>query len=124
VDDHLSESVPQLRSWIVHNKKLILHSVRVAKAQAKLHTHQIQRFFPRQGVRQSNTATIRLLQAPRRHRTTRISNFFTALTRPSSRNIALLTVSEDTELTLTAPQRRLIRRRQLNIPDLFPDHPG
>jgi hypothetical protein len=46
VDEHLTETVSQLRSWIVHNRKLILHSVRVAKAQAKMHTHRIQRFFP------------------------------------------------------------------------------
>jgi hypothetical protein len=84
VDDHLSELVPQLCSWIVHNKKLILHSVKVAKAQAKLHTHQIQSFFPLRGVRQSKTATNRPLQVPRRQRLTRISNFFTALTQPST----------------------------------------
>jgi hypothetical protein len=124
VEDHLAETVPQLRTWIIHNKKLILHSVRVGKAQAKLQTHQIQCFFTRQGVRQSTTTTIRPSSTPRRHRITLISTSFTALVRPSTQNQALLTVSEDAELTMNAPQRRLIWRRQLNIPDLFPDHPG
>jgi hypothetical protein len=47
VDEHLLSAVPQLRSWIVHNRKLIQHSVKVAKAQSKLQIHHIQQFFPR-----------------------------------------------------------------------------
>jgi hypothetical protein len=124
VDEHLTETVPQLRTWIIHNKKLILHSVRVAKAQAKLHTHRIQRFFPQQGVCQSTTAQNHSTTAPRRHRITCISTYFTTLPRTSIRQQALQTVAEDNALILNAPLRHIIRRRQLNIPDLFPDHPG
>jgi hypothetical protein len=124
VDEHLTETVPQLHTWIIHNKKLILHSVHVAKAQAKLHTHRIQQFFIKQGARQSTVGTYRPPPAPRRHRITRISTFFPPLTRNGTQHQDLQTVSEDTELTLNGTQRRLIRRRQLNIPDLFPDHPG
>jgi hypothetical protein len=124
VDEHLTETVPQLRTWIIHNKKLILHSVRVAKAQAKLHTHQIQQFFIRTGAHQSTVGTNRPPPAPRRHRITRISTFFPLLTCNGTQNQALQTVSEDTELILNGTQQPRIRRRQLNIPDLFPDHPG
>jgi hypothetical protein len=34
VEEHLLSAVPQLRSWIVHNRRLIQHSVKVAKAQS------------------------------------------------------------------------------------------
>jgi hypothetical protein len=123
VDEHLTETVPQLRTWIVHNKKLILHSVRVAKAQVTLHTHRIQRFFPRHRAHKSTMDTNRPTQAPKRHRITRITTYFPTLacSRPQQ---ALQTVAEDNELIMNALQRRLIRRRQLNLPDLFPDHPG
>jgi hypothetical protein len=36
----------------------------------------------------------------------------------------LPTVAEDTSLISSAVQRCQLRRRALNIPDLFPDHPG
>jgi hypothetical protein len=124
VKEHLTEKAHQLRTWIVHNKKLILYSVRVPKAQAQLATKSIQRFFPSRGTRQSVTISTRSSHAPRRHRITRVSQFFPAIVQPSAQRCHLSTISEDTELTTNAPLRRFMRRRQLNIPDLFPDHPG
>jgi exonuclease III len=150
VDEHLSQTTPQLQSWILHNRKLILHSVKVAKAQAKIHTHRIQEFFPQTGTARS-LATSAPTRRICRHRTTRMSQFFGS--RPStvsrrgpsqpptpiifqaqalttffsvlgiSRSV-LPTVAEDTTLISSAVQRRQLRRRALNIPDLFPDHPG
>jgi hypothetical protein len=79
VDKHLLSAVPQLRSWIVQNRRLIQHSMKVAKAQSKLQIHHIQRFFPRRGTTQSRTAPPVQRLVPRRHRITRISNFFSAL---------------------------------------------
>jgi hypothetical protein len=107
VDEHLKETVPQLRTWIIHNKKLILHSVQVAKAHVKLHTHRIQRFFPRQGAHKSTMDTNRPTQAPKRHRITRISTYFSTLPRSRTQQ-ALQTDAEDNELIMNAPQQRLI----------------
>jgi hypothetical protein len=154
VQQHLEESVTQQRSWLTHYKKLIVHSVKVAKAQAKLNTHHIQRFFRGHRVLQSkiSQATSRH-PPPWRHRPTRLSNFFatrnisTSSIRvpanpiPSRRRPSYLTtyfqstgvsqsvlptISEDHEATTTAIEGRQIQRRLLNIPnlDIFPDHPG
>lgn len=77
IDAHLSESIPQQRSWLKHNKKLIVHSVKVAAAQAKLHTHQIKRFFEHHKTLQSKTAcAINPQVSKRRQIATRISNHF------------------------------------------------
>jgi hypothetical protein len=124
VEEHLLSAVPQLRSWIVHNRRLIQHSVKVAKAQSQLQIHHIQQFFPRRGTTQSRTAPPIQRPAPRRHRITRISNFFPAVVRPRSTIRILPAIDETTAITLNGLQRRIIRRRQLNLPDLFPDHPG
>jgi hypothetical protein len=154
IQQHVEESVPQQRSWLTHYKKLIVHSVKVAKAQAQLKTHQIQRYF--QGHR---VLTSKVSQStshhppPRRHRLTRMSNFFATrnistssirvpvnpipLRRRSSylmtyfqttgvSRSVLPTISEDREATTTAIERRQLQRRLLNMPnlDIFPDHPG
>jgi hypothetical protein len=79
VKEHLLSAVPQLRSWIAHNRKLIQHSVKVAKAQSKLQIHHIQQFFPRRGTTQFTTVPPAQRPAPRRHRITSISHFFQAV---------------------------------------------
>jgi hypothetical protein len=117
-------AVQQLRSWIVHNRKLIQHSVKVAKAQSKLQIHHIQQFLSFCGTTQSKTALPVQRPAPRRHRITRISNFFQAVAQPRRCIRTLTAIDETTATILNGLQRRIIRRRQLNLPDLFPDHPG
>jgi hypothetical protein len=124
VEEHLLSAVPQLQSWIVHTRRLIQHSVKVAKAQSKLQIHHIQWFFPRRGITQSRTDMPVQRPAPRRHRITRISNFFPAAVRLRSTIRILPAINETIAITLNGLQRRIIRRRQLNLPDLFPDHPG
>jgi hypothetical protein len=77
IQQHLEESVPQQCSWLTHYKKLIVHSVKVAKAQAKLKTHQIQRYFRGHRVLQSKVSQATSCHPPpQRHRPTRLSNFF------------------------------------------------
>ena len=77
VDVHLSETIPQQRSWLLHNKKLIVHSVKVAAAQAKLQTHQIKHFFELHKTLWSKTAQAKNPKPPpRRQFSTRISNHF------------------------------------------------
>lgn len=152
VELHLSETVPQQRSWLLHHKKLIVHSVKVAAAQAKLQTHHIQRFFTRHKILQSKTA--RSINPPvtsRRQVPSRISNHFhprnisvsthrtpVSTIPPKLRNSdmsayfqvlgtnrsILPIINEDTTLTTTSIQRRQLRRRLLNTPGLYPDHPG
>jgi endonuclease/exonuclease/phosphatase family metal-dependent hydrolase len=124
VDEHLLETVPQLRNWITHNRKLIMHSVKVAKEQIKMNTHRLQRFFPGQGVRRSSISTQQVAAPPRRHRLTRLSSFFPIISRSRTRPPPLSTVPEEAATTLNAGQRRTIRRRQLNLFDFYPDHPG
>jgi hypothetical protein len=75
VDKHLSQTIAQLQSWILHDRKHIFHSVKVAKAQAKLHTHRIQEFFPQTGTAGS-LATSAPSRRIRRHWITCISQFF------------------------------------------------
>jgi hypothetical protein len=124
VEEHLLSAVPQLRSWIVHNRRLIQHSVKVVNAQSKLQIHHIQRFFSCRGTTQSRTAPPVQRPAPWRHRITRISNFFPAAVRPRSTIRILPAIDETIAITLNGLQRGIIRRRQLNLTDLFPDHPG
>jgi zinc-binding in reverse transcriptase/Endonuclease/Exonuclease/phosphatase family len=151
---HLDESLQQQRTWITHYKKLIVHSVKVAKAQARLNTHQIQRFF-----RGNRTLRSRISLAtsrhppPRRRGITRMSNFFPTRNISKSRIQAqvssvpirrrsshltsyfpstgisrstLPTIFENQEATSNTIERRQLQRRSLNTThlDLFPDHPG
>jgi hypothetical protein len=154
IQHHLEESVAQQRSWLTHYKKLIVHSVKVAKAQAKLQTHQIQRFFRGHRILQSKVSLATSRHPPPwRHRTTRLSNFFAThnismsiirvpvnpvpLWRRASyltsyfqstgvSRLVLPTISEDHEVTTHAIERRQLQRGLLNVPnlDIFPDHPG
>jgi hypothetical protein len=115
VEEHLLAAVPQLRSWIVHNRKLIQHSVKVAKAQSKLQTHQIQQFFPCRGTTQSTTVPLAQRPAPRCHRITCISNLFQAVVRPRNTIRTLPAIEKTSVTTLNGLQRRIIHRRQLNL---------
>jgi hypothetical protein len=46
------------------------------------------------------------------------------MVRPRNTIRILPAIDETTATALNGLQRRIIRRRQLNLPDLFPDHPG
>lgn len=151
IEAHLSETTSQIRTWITHNRKLLLHSVKVAKAQMILNTQHLQSFFPR-------VATIRsTVPAPRarehiRYHTTRLAAHFPTISmlRSTSRrrqqsvakkrfntpdmscfynpdaleHAQLPPIDENTPSQTTSPQRRQIRRRRHNIIHLYPDHPG
>jgi hypothetical protein len=153
VEEHLTQSTAQLRAWIQYNKKLICHGVWVATAQLKLNTHRIQSFFPAgptscsMTLKQQGSGAC----APRRQRPSCISQFFSSVGISTSRHrlraapvpmiFCSTTVSkyfnviginqsrfphidENQELVTTSVQRRQLSRRSMNIPDLYPDHPG
>ena len=128
VETHLNESTSQLRSWITHNGKLIVHSVKVAQAQTRLRTQPLQKFFQRRNPSKLVSNNVTSKNAGR-HRVTRtkqykssiIPNYFST-TGPSISHLP--PIDEDAPSTTTSPQRRQIRRRRLNVIDLYPDHPG
>jgi hypothetical protein len=148
VEHHLQETQAQQRTWITHNKKLIVHSARVAAHQARLCTRQLKRFFPLWKVqsRISNSKptemrrfnitrlathfATRLVSRSivkckakdkvRRFNTPTLSSFYD----PNSTSISLLpTIDEKTASKTTSPQRRQTQRRKFNR-SLFTDHPG
>jgi hypothetical protein len=142
VEEHLTQSTAQLKSWIQHNKKLICHSVRVATAQLKLNTHCIQSFFTAGPTSRSSIQTRQGVgdRAPKRQRPSRISRhrscvapipvvfcpttvyrYFNVIGVSQS---CLPRIDETQELVTNTVQRRQLSRRSMNIPDLYPDHPG
>ena len=153
IETHLQESTSQIRTWIIHNKKLITHSVQIAKAQERLHIKRIQSFFPVIGKTTSIVDRRRTItSAPRQQRYTRITKHFSAThkKRSSKANnqkkeklrqfntptmttyynpggsiqLRMPTITENEPITSTSPQRRMTRRRHLQDRALFPDHPG
>jgi hypothetical protein len=54
-------------------------------------------------------------------RPTAVSQYFSVIGISQSR---LPNIDEDQELVTNTVQRRQLRRRAMNIPDLYPDHPG
>ena len=151
VDDHLNDSKSQIRTWITHNQKLILHSSKLAKAQAELRTRPLQKFFHPTCTIKSTITTIRST-ASARLQTTRMS--FHYPTQAIGRSIVrrqqqraklkqyntptmdsyyapalviisnLPTIDETMPSSTTSPQRRQIQRRKKNVHQLYPDHPG
>jgi hypothetical protein len=153
VEERLAQPTLQLRSWIQHNKKLICHSVRIATAQLKLKTHRIQSFFPANRLSRSITSKRQGYgdQAPKRQRPSRISQFFPptrvsisrrkthaapvpSILRPTivSTYFSVIGISqsrlpridENQELVTNTVHCRQLCRRGMNIPELYPDHPG
>jgi hypothetical protein len=148
VDEHVTQPTQQLRSWIQHNKKLILHSMQVATAQLKHNTHCIQTFFPPQHTSWSllprqlvSTDQIPLLQWPScmlqffphariswSHQRpclppipTNISTYFGIVSISQS---VLPQIVENQELVTNTIQQQQLQQQALNIPELSPDHPG
>jgi hypothetical protein len=150
VELHLQESQAQQRTWITHNKPLIVHSTRTAAKQARLQIQQLRKFFTTRRTTCSRI-TNKTSTEIRRFNITRIAAHFstTAFSRstttksktkekaklyntptmssfynPVGMSISHLpTIQEDQEAASTSPQRRSIRRRIFNR-TIFPDHPG
>jgi hypothetical protein len=121
--------------------------------QSKLQTHRIQSFFPaghtsRSVIHPRQGSSDR---APKRQRPSCISQFFssTRISKSSRKSCVapapvilrptavskyfdvigisqshLPNIDENQELVTNAVQRRQLRMRAMNIPDLYPDHPG
>jgi hypothetical protein len=126
LEEHLSDTLPQLKSWILHNKKLIEFSVRKAQAESKSQTKCIQTYFkPKANRQKKKERRPKPTQTPpqRPLRTTRITNHFQMNpTSPSQ----LPCIPEQRPIpTITD---RIIhvcsRLHQRYLADFFPDHPS
>ena len=77
IDTHLAESTAKISTWIIHNKKLILHSIRIAGKQTRLRIKRLKNFFPH---RSYVTSTINTHNSkttpPRRFLSTRIGEHY------------------------------------------------
>ena len=153
VEAHLSQTTAQIQTWLVHNKKLITHSVQIAKTQTRLRIKRMQSYFPSQGRKKSHIiATGKTTRDTPRQRNTRMANHFT--TKQMKRSTTKKTrmkeklrlfntptmsayyqpnretrrpmpiIDEDQPAHTTSPQRWMTRRRHLNDKSLCPDHPG
>jgi hypothetical protein len=135
VEEHLQANNTQLQEWIVHNKKLILHSVRTAQSKSATHTNDIKNFFRkkirtlRSKIEKSSGKFQRVLK---KMYSTGLNQHFPQV--PPSKSI-LPYIPENAPL----PQSHLIatnstlankpfrphpRVIQQTLFDLFPDHPG
>jgi hypothetical protein len=150
IEMHLSETQAQQRTWITHNKKLVLHSAKISKAQTLLRIQRIKKFFPPQRVIASSitnprgpsvvryhitrlaqhyaTKTVSRSTVRNRHAKDKIKQYNTpslsTLFCPGTSAVSHLpTIDESTQSTSNAPQRRQLQRRLLNR-DVFPDHPS
>jgi hypothetical protein len=123
LEDQLQLPVTQLRSWITHNRKLILHSVKQAKDQQKLRIHSLARYFkPKMNPSRSvlppkdpvarPPPTARLLPA-------RISQLYSYKPPSKSKLPPIPEKSGPSALQMT--KRRL---RQLYLDHTYPDHPS
>ena len=141
VEKHLEESTPKICTWIIHHRKLITHSARLANAQARLRIKHLKTFFPllstKRSLVQPSADKKPEKNPPIRHRPTRIASHFksTRILRSTSRTRTytgslsvstspLPTIPEDTPRHPNATERRQLQRRLLHDTSLFPDHPG
>ena len=136
VEKHLEDSIPKICTWIIHNKKLITHSARIANAQTRLRIKQLKSFFPVQ-TKKKSTIIPRTTSEPRRHRVTRLATHFqssrilrsTSRSKSTSARVTLSqsqlpTINEDEPSQTNTTEWRRLQRRCLNDDALFPDHPG
>ena len=117
LDEHLNQPLSYLKNWLVINKALILHSARTAKAQSKLQTHPIQRFFKPTGRIRISAVTTRKRRSHQDSRPSRLTEFFTKVTRVISK---IPSARRDPQREGLAHQRP----RQRYLFDFFPNHPG
>ena len=153
LETHQKESTARIRTWIIHHKKLILYSAKLATTQAKLRIKRLKSFFPVQKTIRSITTTTHTEHRERRRTTpTRMENHFhtkqakhsthrnnrrkerlkqyntplmSAYYNPIGTTASKLpTIKENEPTKSTSPQRRMTQRRHLNDKALYPDHPG
>ena len=146
LDLHLTESVSQIRSWLTHNKKLIVHSNKIAKKQSTLKTHRLQTFFQSRTHQSKSVLPLRPSQAKngskhnsKRFRPAFISRHFrTAYTSRSSLPVIPDGAPLPAHLTNQPPRQQFIDScfiekpasisrlpvRPTSVPQTYPDHPG
>ena len=146
LDLHLTETIPQIRTWITHNKKLLVHSHKIARQQAILKTHRLQQFFPARAQQSKSILPLRPSQSKNGYkhnsksfRPAFISRHFRAVS--TSRSV-LPVIPDDAPLPahmitqpkcqsfidtcFTAKPASISRLPARPIPTshTFPDHPG
>ena len=115
LDEHLTHSLSHLKNWLAINKPLILQSVRTAKAQSKLHTHPIRRFFAPNGkVRSSKTTGSIGIQVHKTTKPSLMTRFFPRILRHAS----------GPRRQSRRDDRDKSRPSQRYLFDFFPNHPG
>jgi hypothetical protein len=123
LEDHLQLTVPQLRSWITHNRKLILYSVKQAKEQLRLRTRSLSQYFTPKTTPSRSILPPKVTDSnptpPVRLRPARISQIYSY--KPSSKSRPPV-IPENNGPTKEQIARR--RFRQMYLDPIYPDHPG
>ena len=124
VELHLTDSVPQIRDWLTHNKLLIVYSAKTPQKQHKLKTHALHCYFKGVARKKSSISKTKSTssQTQAKKSTTKLrpsclSSFFLQSQLITSR----LPVLPENRLLSTAAQ---MQPHQHSISDFFPDHPG